>query len=36
MKTLNYLKRALLWDIIFVVSCGLSLIFWAFDGKVAN
>ena len=36
MKTLKYLKRALLWDLIFVVSCGLSLIFWALDGKIAN
>ena len=29
MKTLKYLKRALLWDIIFVVSLGISLLCFA-------
>ena len=36
MKTLKYLKKALLWDLVFVVSWGLSLIFWALDGKTAD
>lgn len=33
MKTLKYLKRALLWDIIFVVSCGISLLCCAQDDR---